>query len=132
MLVSTLAAQALTAMGKLPDPIQDTPSCGPTWPSTQSICSAMLEQKTEGNLTKDEADMLDSVLHQLRMAFMTIRREPREKDGLDVTRSEKTRLVRFGGTLCELPPGCCFPFKDPGIRSTRSYHSERPRPFGST
>ena len=36
----------------------------------------LLEEKTKGNLAKDETETLDGVLHQLRMAFVMTRKEP--------------------------------------------------------
>lgn len=75
LLVSTLMAQALTAMGKLPDPVQGHAVVRPDLAQHYIDLLGMLEQKTKGNLTDDEAQMLDAVLHQLRMTFVTTRRE---------------------------------------------------------
>jgi hypothetical protein len=75
LLISTLVAQALTAMGKLPDPIQGHAVVRPDLAKHYIDLLGMLEQKTKGNLTRDEAGMLDEVLHQLRMTFVTTRRE---------------------------------------------------------
>jgi hypothetical protein len=75
LLISTLVAQALTAMGKLPDPIEGHAIVRPDLAQHYIDLLGMLEQKTKGNLTDDEAGMLDGVLHQLRMTFVTIRRE---------------------------------------------------------
>jgi hypothetical protein len=75
LLISTLTAQALTAMGKLPDPVQGHAVVRPDLAKHYIDLLGMLEQKTKGNLTKDEAGMLDEVLHQLRMTFVTTRRE---------------------------------------------------------
>ena len=82
VLISTLMAQALTAMGKLPDPVQGHPVVRPDLAKHYIDMLGMLEQKTKGNLTKDEAGVLDDVLHQLRMTFVTTRKElePQEKD----------------------------------------------------
>lgn len=79
LLLSTLAAQALTAMGKLPDPVQGHAVVRPDLAQHYIDLLGMLEQKTKGNLTKDEAEMLDGLLHQLRMTFVTIRKEPEQK-----------------------------------------------------
>jgi len=79
LMLSTLAAQALTAMGKLPDPVQGHAVVRPDLAQHYIDMLGMLEQKTKGNLTPDEAGMLDGVLHQLRMTFVTIRREPEKK-----------------------------------------------------
>lgn len=76
VLISTLMAQSLTAMGKLPDPVQGHPIVRPDLAKHYIDMLGMLEEKTKGNLTKDEAGMLDGVLHQLRMTFVTTRKEP--------------------------------------------------------
>lgn len=76
LLLSTFAAQALTAMGKLPDPVQGHAIVRPDLAKHYIDMLGMLEQKTKGNLTQNEAGMLDGLLHQLRMTFVTIRREP--------------------------------------------------------
>jgi hypothetical protein len=76
VLVSTLVAQALTAMGKLPDPIQGHSVVRPDLAKHCIDTLDMLEEKTKGNLTKDEAGMLQEVLYQLRMTFVTTRKEP--------------------------------------------------------
>jgi hypothetical protein len=41
----------------------------------------MLDEKTKGNLTQDESSMLENLLHELRMAFITTRRQPEETAG---------------------------------------------------
>ena len=66
-------------MGKLPDPVQGHAVVRPDLAKHYIDMLGMLEQKTKGNLTPDEAGMLDGVLHQLRMTFVTIRREPEKK-----------------------------------------------------
>ena len=83
VLISTLMAQALTAMGKLSDPVQGHPVVRPDLAKHYIDMLGMLEEKTKGNLTKDEAGMLDSVLHQLRMTFVTTRKEPEPEDNDD-------------------------------------------------
>ena len=82
VLISTLMAQALTAMGKLPDPVQGHPVVRPDLAKHYIDMLGMLEQKTKGNLTTDETGVLDDVLHQLRMTFVTTRKEsePQEKE----------------------------------------------------
>ncbi len=75
-LISTFAVPALTAMGKLPDPVQGHPIVRPDLAQHYIDMLSVVEEKTKGNLTKDEAGMLDDLLHQLRMAFVTTRTEP--------------------------------------------------------
>ena len=73
LLVSTLFAQAMTAMGKAPDPLAGHAVVRPDLAKHCIDTLAMLEEKTKGNLTSDESAMLSEVLHQLRMLFITIR-----------------------------------------------------------
>ena len=69
-LVSMLATQALLALGDLPSPSGDE--------SKEDLASAqimicfleVLGAKTAGNLSEDEAKVLDDVLYDLRMRFM--------------------------------------------------------------
>lgn len=75
-LITTFAVPALTAMGKIPDPVQGHPVVRPDLAKHYIDMLSLLEEKTKGNLTKDEAGMLDGVLHQLRMTFVTTRKEP--------------------------------------------------------
>ena len=82
VLISTFVVPALTAMGKLPDPVQGHPVVRPDLAKHYIDMLSMIEEKTRGNLTKGEAGMLEDVLHQLRMSFVTTRQEPepQEKD----------------------------------------------------
>jgi hypothetical protein len=76
MLVSTLAFQAMTAMGRFPDPAAGHPVVRPDLAKHSIDTLGMLQEKTKGNLTRDEEMMLDHLLHELRMAFVTIRVQP--------------------------------------------------------
>lgn len=69
LLVSTLSAQALAAMGFLQAPelkLQRDLDAAQHLIDTLSI----LEEKTKGNLTDQEAVLLENTLHQLRLAFV--------------------------------------------------------------
>jgi hypothetical protein len=76
VLITTFAVPALTAMGKIPDPVQGHPVVRPDLAKHYIDMLSLIEEKTKGNLTKDEAGMLDDLLHQLRMTFVTTRKEP--------------------------------------------------------
>jgi hypothetical protein len=73
VLVSTLAAQAMTAMGHLPDPIEGHAVVRPDLAKHYIDMLGVLDEKTKGNLTPDEAGMMENVLHELRMIFVTTR-----------------------------------------------------------
>ena len=72
-LVTTLATQSLVALGQIPDPLEKRPIVNLELAQHHIDMIAMLEEKTKGNLAPDEAEMLDSVLHQLRMAYVAVK-----------------------------------------------------------
>lgn len=69
LLVSTLSAQALAAMGFLQDPLLKLQR---DLDAAQHLIDTLgiLEEKTKGNLTYQEAVLLENTLHQLRLAFV--------------------------------------------------------------
>lgn len=72
MLVSTLATQAIAAMGQLPDPETGQPTVRPKFAKYHIDLLAVLQEKTKGNLTPEEADMLEAALHELRMIYVQV------------------------------------------------------------
>ena len=78
VLVSTLAAQAMTAMGHLPDPVEGHSVVRPDLAKHYIDMIGVLDEKTKGNLTPDEAGMMENVLHELRMIFVTTRGQEKE------------------------------------------------------
>lgn len=70
VLVTTLATQALAALGQIPDPVENKPVVRRPIARHFIDTLAMLEDKTKGNLTEDEAALLGETLHQLRMIFV--------------------------------------------------------------
>ena len=69
MLITTLSAQAMTALGFFPDPsgtMEPNRSMAKHFIDTLGV----LEEKTAGNLDEEESSMLQETLHQLRMAYM--------------------------------------------------------------
>jgi hypothetical protein len=72
LLVSSLATQALIDLGQLPNPADNKYSLQLDLAKHNIDMLSVLEQKTKGNLTTNEAKMLDDVLHQLRMAYVTL------------------------------------------------------------
>lgn len=72
MLVTSLATQALYAMGQIPDPETNQPVLRPDLAKHHIDMLAVLEEKTQGNLDADESRMLSAALHELRMAFIAV------------------------------------------------------------
>ncbi len=65
-----LSTQALVHLGELPDP--HTNQAAKDLPAAQQLIDiiAMLEQKTRGNLDRDEQAMLEAILFELRMKYV--------------------------------------------------------------
>ena len=72
LLVTTLATQALAAMGQIPDPEQKESILRLDVARHHIDTLSILEEKTKGNLTPDETAMMSNVLHELRMLFVNV------------------------------------------------------------
>lgn len=70
MLITTLATEALVALGQVPHPATGELHAHRGQGQYLIDTIEMLRQKTKGNLTPDEQHMIESVLHQLRMVFV--------------------------------------------------------------
>ncbi len=70
LLVTTMTTQALSAMGFVPNPV--TGNAEPNRPLAKHFIDSLgvLQEKTVGNLTDEENNLLTESLHQLRMAFV--------------------------------------------------------------
>lgn len=74
ILVSTLATQAMLSMGKAPNPVTNKTEVNVELAKHFIDTLGVLETKTKGNLTTEEAGMLEAVLHELRMAFVSVKK----------------------------------------------------------
>jgi hypothetical protein len=72
LLVSTMATQALLFLGQMPNPLTGKVEVHLDQARHFIDTLQMLQQKTKGNLTAEESQMLNEVLHELRMAYVTI------------------------------------------------------------
>jgi len=70
-LVSSFLTQALVAMGMIEHP-QLKRSVNLDLAKFNVDMLSVLEEKTRGNLTEQEKQMLDQALHQVRMAFVEV------------------------------------------------------------
>jgi hypothetical protein len=69
--VLSLASTAAIHFGDLPDPESGQPSEVNLGGAAQMIeILALLEEKTKGNLTAEERQILEQVLYELRMRFL--------------------------------------------------------------
>jgi hypothetical protein len=78
VLLSTLATQAMASLGIFPDPVTGKHQSNRPLAKHFIDLIAMLEEKTKGNLTDDEAKQTQEALHQLRMAFVSVPDTPAE------------------------------------------------------
>ena len=72
LLVTTLATEAMVAMGQIPNPATGESSATPEHARYAIDMLEVLQEKTKGNLTPGEDNMLEGLLHQLRMAFVSL------------------------------------------------------------
>ena len=70
-LLQTLVAQASVALGLIADPRTGKPEVNLDLAKHFIDTLALLEGKTKGNLTGDEAQFLTAATSQLQMAFIT-------------------------------------------------------------
>lgn len=71
--VLSLASTAAIHFGDLADPISGEQAESNLEGATQMIeILALLEQKTRGNLTAEEREVLNQVLYELRMRFVEV------------------------------------------------------------
>src|SRR6266705_6161202 len=69
--VLSLASTAAIHFGDLPDPVSGEPAELNLEGAAQMIeILALLEQKTKGNLTAEERQVLEQVLYELRLRFV--------------------------------------------------------------
>ena len=71
--VLSLAHTTAVHLGDVPDPASGQPS-PPNLPAAFQMIEilALLEQKTRGNLTAEERQLLDQVLYELRLRFVEV------------------------------------------------------------
>ncbi len=71
-LLTTLATQAMIALGQVPNPLTGKVETRAVQAKHYIDTLAMLAEKTQGNRTAEESQLLDDLLHQLRMAFVQL------------------------------------------------------------
>lgn len=70
LLLVALATQAMAALGQIPDPISNQLQVHLDAAKHHIDMLGVLEEKTRGNLTDEEAGYMQTTLAQLRMAFL--------------------------------------------------------------
>lgn len=71
-LVMSLATQALAALGQIPDEDGSRPRVNLAYARHFIDLIGVLEEKTRGNLSQEEDQMLQETLHQMRMLFVSV------------------------------------------------------------
>jgi hypothetical protein len=78
MLLTTLATEALVALGQVPHPATGKTEVHRNQAKFLIDTVDVLKQKTAGNLSTSEQQVLDSLLHQMRMVFVQTANAPAE------------------------------------------------------
>jgi hypothetical protein len=87
MLVTTLASEAMISLGQLPHPLTGKIEHDARQARYAIDMLEVLEEKTTGNLTPEEDRGLKELLHQLRMAFVS----------LESLTGQRSAAAEFGG-----------------------------------
>lgn len=72
MHISNLATQAMMFLGQFPNPITEKQEIRLDDAKHVIDTLGILDEKTKGNLDKQEAEMMEGILHELRMAFVQV------------------------------------------------------------
>ena len=76
MLLTTLASEAMVCLGQVPHPATGKATVNLDQAKYFIDTLAILMTKTEGNLSAEEAQALETILHQLRMVYVAIDSDP--------------------------------------------------------
>jgi hypothetical protein len=69
--LTTLGMQAWIAMGILPNPMTEKTEENMNQAKYIIDCLELLEKKTKGNLDQEENDLLENLLYELRLGFVS-------------------------------------------------------------
>ena len=70
MLLTTLATEAMMALGQIPHPTMGKALYQPNQAKFLIDTIGVIKEKTSGNLTTAETQAIDNLIHQLRMAYI--------------------------------------------------------------
>lgn len=70
--ISSLSMQALIALGEIPHPATNQPHPDPEQARYLIDLLGMLQEKTKGNVSAEEAGLLENVLYELRMKYVAM------------------------------------------------------------
>ncbi len=69
--ITTLSLQASIALGAIPNPATNQVEEDPAQAKFLIDTLGMLKEKTNGNLTPEESNLLENLLYELRMQYVT-------------------------------------------------------------
>lgn len=69
--ITTLSLQASIALGQVPNPVSKKTEEDIGQAKFLIDTLGMLQEKTKGNLTKEETGLLENLLYELRMAYLS-------------------------------------------------------------
>jgi hypothetical protein len=72
MLVTTLATESLMALGQIPHPQTGESFFAPQQAKYLIDSIEVISEKTKGNTTPQEAQLMEEILHQLRLAYVQL------------------------------------------------------------
>ena len=72
MLITTLVTEAMISLGQIPHPHTGEAVFQPLQAKYLIDTVEVLREKTKGNVTPDETQMMDQLLHQLRLAYVQL------------------------------------------------------------
>jgi len=73
--ITTLSLQASIALGVIPNPATNKTEKDLTQAKFLIDTLAMLKEKTKGNLTPEETNLLENLLYELRMQYISKQKE---------------------------------------------------------
>mgnify|MGYP001580578941 FL=1 len=68
--ISSLAYQAMVFLGEIPNPVTNTSEKNPEQAKFVIETLILLQEKTKGNLTRKESDVLNTAAYELQMKFV--------------------------------------------------------------
>ncbi len=75
--ILSLSTSALVHLGELPDPSTNAKEVNLQLAKQTIGIIEMLKEKTKGNLTKEEENLIDSVLYDVRLKFIRLSKQPK-------------------------------------------------------
>lgn len=69
-LIMSFASAAMISLGHMPDPMTGQIGKNLALAGQNIAIISLLQEKTRGNLTTEEKDLVDNILYQLRMSFV--------------------------------------------------------------